>query len=171
MGGAVVCIPLEIKSDYKIFKGGNQENNLRAGTENTPAILCIKDASVLQLSTLEEKNSRLVGFKTSIENNLKEKGGIIIAENSNRLPSTTFVILPTEDIDFILMGLEEKGIIVSTGSSCKSRARDASPSLLSMGYSKEEALRAIRISTGIFTTEEEIEILNLELNKLLVNFC
>jgi hypothetical protein len=39
------------------------------------------------------------------------------------------------------------------------------------GYSKEEALRAIRISTGIFTTEEEIEILNLELNKLLVNFC
>ena len=171
MGGAVVCLPLDIKSDYKIFKGGNQENNFRAGTENTPSILSIMDASVLQLSTLEEKNKRLLRFRTSIENNLKEKGCTIIAENSNRLPSTTFVILPTEDIDFILMGLEEKGIIVSTGSSCKSRAREASPSLLSMGYTKEEALRAIRISTGYFTTEEDVEILNLELNKLLVNFC
>lgn len=170
MGGAVVCLPLEIKSEYKTFKGGNQENNFRAGTENTPSILSIKDASVLQLSTLEEKNLRLQKYKSSIENNLLKIGGTIIAEKSNRLPSTTFVILPSEDIDFILMGLEEKDIIVSTGSSCKSRAREASPSLLSMGYSREEALRAIRISTGYFTTLDEVEYLNFELTKLLINF-
>jgi cysteine desulfurase len=64
------------------------------------------------------------------------------------------------------MGLEEKGILISTGSSCKSRAREASPSLLNMGYTKEEALRAIRISTGYFTTDEEVLDLNKNINNL-----
>jgi cysteine desulfurase len=64
------------------------------------------------------------------------------------------------------MGLEEKGILISTGSSCKSRAREASTSLLNMGYTKDEALRAIRISTGYFTTEEEVLDLNKNINNL-----
>lgn len=56
-----------------------------------------------------------------------------------------------------MMGLEEAGFVVSTGSSCKSRSREPATSLLSMGFSKEEALRAIRISTGWFTTQEEVD--------------
>lgn len=166
MGAAVVCLPDSIKSNFKIFKGGNQENGNRAGTENSNAIENLKGASVLQLSSLLEKNEKLYSFKKSIEENLEELGATILSQNVERLPSTTFAILPIEDIDFVLMGLEEKGIIISTGSSCKSRAREASPSLLNMGYTKEEALRAIRISTGYFTTEEEVLDLNKNINNL-----
>jgi cysteine desulfurase len=166
MGAAVVCLPDSIKSDFKIFKGGNQENGNRAGTENSNAIENLMGASVLQLNSLIEKNEKLFSFKKSIEDNLNDLGATILSQNVERLPSTTFAILPIEDIDFVLMGLEEKGIIISTGSSCKSRAREASPSLLNMGYSKEEALRAIRVSTGYFTTEEEVLDLNKNINNL-----
>lgn len=166
MGAAVVCLPEEIKSDFKLFQGGNQENGKRAGTENSTAIENIKHASEIQLATLHAKNLRLLDFQSKIEENLIELGAIVISQSVPRLPSTTFAILPIEDIDFVLMGLEEKGIMISTGSSCKSRARDASPSLLNMGYSKEIALRAIRISTGYFTREEEVLDLNKNINNL-----
>ncbi|EMM73224.1 hypothetical protein LEP1GSC038_1381 [Leptospira weilii str. 2006001855] len=85
----------------------------------------------------------------------------------SRIPTTSFCILPTDDVDFFMMGMEEAGFVVSTGSSCKSRSREPTSSLLSMGYSKEEALRAIRISTGWFTTEEEVKELCVQIRNVL----
>lgn len=156
LGAAICCVPGELKSEFRLFKGGNQENEMRAGTENTPAILSMRDASILHLANLQNKNQRLLEFRNKIETSLNSLGCTVIGKNLERLPSTSFVILPTDDIDFILMGLEERKIIIATGSSCKSRAREASPTLLAMGYSKEEALRAVRISTGYFTKIEEV---------------
>lgn len=160
MGASLVCLDENWEDfDYKIFYGGNQENGKRAGTENSMAIQSFQDASERQFMIMEEKNFRLLKFRNQIESKMKEFGCRLIAENAPRLPSTSFMILPTEDVDFFIMGLEEKGIVISTGSSCKSRSREPSFSLLQMGYTVEEALRAIRISTGYFTTQEEINLL------------
>lgn len=160
MGASLVCLDESwTGSEYKLFYGGNQENGKRAGTENSMAIKSFKEASERQFFIMKEKNLRLLHFRNLIENKMKELGCRIIAEDAPRLPSTSFMILPTEDVDFFIMGLEEKGIIISTGSSCKSRSREPSFSLLQMGYTVEEALRAIRISTGYFTTKEEVESL------------
>ncbi|EMF44498.1 hypothetical protein LEP1GSC067_3674 [Leptospira interrogans serovar Lora str. TE 1992] len=63
--------------------------------------------------------------------------------------------------------MEEAGFVISTGSSCKSRSREPAPSLLSMGFSEEEALRAIRISTGWFTTQEEVNELCIQIQSIL----
>lgn len=158
MGASLAYAPAKyLKKDLGIFKGGNQENNHRAGTENSPAIQAFQTASKEQLATLEEKNKRLTLYKSKIEKVLKELEAEIIAPTSPRLPSTIFTLLPIEEIDFFMMGMEEANIVVSTGSSCKSRTRDPSFSLLRMGYSKEEALRAIRISSGYFTLDTEVE--------------
>lgn len=166
MGGAVTYLP-EANPKFRLFGGGNQENEHRAGTENSYAISCLQKVTEVQLLSLEEKMSRLKGFQSKLEVALESFGCEIIAKNENRLPNTSFFILPIQTVDFFLLGLEEKGIIVSTGSSCKSRAREASKSLLYMGYSEEEALRAIRISTGSFTTLEELEILIKETQDLI----
>lgn len=149
-----------LSKDIGIFSGGNQENNHRAGTENVFAIHSFRKVSEFLLQEgFSKKNERLHSYQKKIDSLLIELGAEVIAQSSLRLPSTSFSILPVEDIDFIMMGLEERRIIISNGSSCKSRAREASPSLLSMGYLEEEALKAIRISTGFFTTQEEVDFL------------
>ncbi|WP_411823061.1 cysteine desulfurase family protein [Leptospira sp. 'Mane'] len=158
LGSALSYVPGE-KTDYHVFGGGNQENGHRAGTENVQALLSFQKATEFQMGQLSEKETRLKKFQTQMETHLESLGCKIIAKNSPRLPNTSFVILPFDEIDFFLLGMEEKNIVISTGSSCKSRAREASSSLIAMGYSKEEALRCIRISTGIHTTEEEIRFL------------
>lgn len=157
--------PVKI-SEGGIFQGGNQENGHRAGTENSPAILAMAEAAKFQYEGKEEKIERLRKFRIAIETSLKELGAEIVSETSPRLASTTFSLLPVEDLDFFMMGMEEKGFALSTGSSCKSRSREPAPSLLAMGYTKEEALRAIRISTGTFTTEEEVEELLVALKEI-----
>ncbi|XDD45152.1 cysteine desulfurase family protein [Leptospira sp. WS39.C2] len=158
MGAAVTYLPVENKN-IRLFGGGNQENEHRAGTENSFAISCLQKVCEIQTNSLLEKNFKLKEFQTYIEENLESMGCEIIAKNENRLPNTTFLILPIQTVDFFLLGLEEKGIIVSTGSSCKSRAREASKSLLLMGYSEDEALRAIRISSGSFTSWDDVHSL------------
>ncbi|MCB1140863.1 MAG: aminotransferase class V-fold PLP-dependent enzyme [Leptospiraceae bacterium] len=167
MGSAVTYIPEDWRSDFKLYIGGNQENGNRAGTENTMAIAALKEVSLLQESALTEKNSRLKSFQLKIESTLLENSALIIGENSPRLPSTSFALLPIDEVDFFMMGMEEKGIVVSTGSSCKSRVREPSMSLLNMGYSEEEALKAIRISTGYFTDPIEIQCLIEEIPRTL----
>jgi cysteine desulfurase len=160
MGASLSWIsPKLFTEEVKLFRGGNQENGHRAGTENSFAIKCFHKASEIQYRNMEEKNNRLILFREEIETCLKDCGAEIVSENSNRISSTTFAILPYEDLDFLMMGLEEKNIAISTGSSCKSRARQASSTLLRMGYDKEKALKAVRISTGIFTTSEEVSYL------------
>ena len=97
MGASLTYLPSKyLKKDFGILKGGNQENNHRAGTENSPAILAFQNAAKLQLSSLKEKNERLTSYKSKIEKTLREIGAEIIAESSPRLPSTTFTLLPIE---------------------------------------------------------------------------
>lgn len=169
MGASVTYLP---KADprFQVFGGGNQENEHRAGTENTFAIECLRQVTEIQLNKLEEKNKRLGRFQSLVEKKLEALGCTIIAKSSPRLPNTTFLVLPIQSVDFFLLGMEEKGILVSTGSSCKSRAREASKSLLHMGYTEEEALRCIRISTGYFTTEEDVNALLSTIEDLLRKF-
>lgn len=169
MGAALTYLP---KPDprFHLFGGGNQENNHRAGTENIFAIECFKQVAEIQFRELETKNEKLSAFQSLIEEKLESLGCKIIAKYSPRLPNTTFLILPIQSVDFFLLGMEEKGILVSTGSSCKSRAREASKSLLYMGYSEEEALRCIRISTGYFTTEEDVKTLLTNMEDLIHKF-
>lgn len=169
MGASVTYLP-KSDSHFQVFGGGNQENEHRAGTENTFAIECLRQVAEIQLNQLEEKNKRLGEFQSHIEERFEALGCTIIAKSSPRLPNTTFLILPIQSVDFFLLGMEEKGILVSTGSSCKSRAREASKSLLYMGYTQEEALRCIRISTGYFTTKDDVNALIATAEDLIQKF-
>lgn len=138
-----------------IFEGGLQENERRAGTENLPAILSLSAAFKRQIENHTQKLS--ANRHRKIEEMLKiECDAIITAEQSNR-SNTSYVVFPKmENMDFLLMALDRENILCSTGSSCKSRTRQPSATLLRMGFSESEAMQALRFSTGYFTTDDEI---------------
>ncbi len=165
--GASLTYFENLENEFGILKGGNQENGHRAGTENSMAIESFMETSKIQLENLNTKNEKLIQFRNLIESEFKKLNIKIISENSQRLQSTIFMILPIEEIDFFMLGMEERGVLVSNGSSCKSRTREASKNLLNMGYSNEEALRAIRISMGYFTTKEEVDKLILTTSEVI----
>jgi cysteine desulfurase len=140
-----------------IFRGGLQENERRAGTENLISIISVPEAFDRQIEHSQSGSIRH-DWHDRIEEMLVTECNARIAAFGSPRNSTTYAVFPAMyNMDFLLMALDREGILCSTGSSCKSRTRQPSQTLLRMGYSREESLQALRFSTGFFTTEEEIE--------------
>lgn len=157
-GAGFVAALYSRKPAKPIFRGGLQETEKRAGTENLYSILNAADCLAWQQETLQEKNARLARFQQHIEETLvRETGAIVAAAGAPRCKNTSYLVFPhQEDMDFFFMGLDQERIVVSTGSSCKSRTRQPSSILVAMGFSRDEAMRAVRISTGAFTQEADV---------------
>lgn len=140
-----------------LFVGGNQEFQIRSGTHNLQAIyaMALKIEKIFQNFEDYERLKKLTErFEEKLKFFLKDILTIeIIGSEGERLAGTSLILFPAVAIDFFLMALDKEEIFVSTGTSCKSRSRTASPGLLSLGYSEEEALSVIRFSYGVEFSE------------------
>ena len=87
-----------------------------------------------------------MALRNLLEAGLKERGGIIVAEQSMRLPNTTMVLLPEITAEKLITQLPQYAF--STGSACTSALPKPSHVLLAMGYTENPAFSAIRFSTG-----------------------
>ena len=139
-----------------LIYGGGQESGLRSGTENVFGIAVFGDAAEKKRKNLKDnyeiaKNNKSLFLSLIKDDDLK----IITSRNSSPyIVSLSAVGLRGE---VILHMLEEKGVIVGTGSACSSRNR-YSRVLAACGYDKAVLDGALRISTTAETTEEELRI-------------
>ena len=151
-----------------LYRGGLQEEETRAGTENLLSIASMADAFCFQLENMEKKTLRLSPLHADLEGFLKDRGVTIAGEDSPRLSNTTYAVFSNvEHMNFLLMGLDQAGIVCSTGSSCKSRTRQPSRILLKMGFSEKESMQALRFSSGINTTGSDFGTLKETLAPIL----
>ena len=149
--------------------GGGQEQGLRAGTENAPAIVGFGKAAELAKSELAQRTSYLEKLKRMLEDNLNLIPGIhIFAKYANRLPNTVQFGVQGRDGEMLLMQLDQKSIAVSSGSACASGGGKPSPVLAAMGIPAELAKSAIRISLGKDNTETEVIEFNKQLKALVM---
>lgn len=166
--GAAALLVNDTENVKPVFSGGLQEFEKRAGTENPAAIASLADSAV-RLSENYDNLMQVTGYaQKKLEEAVRQNVGIIIGESSPRLTNTTYALFThLQNMDFTLIALDQEEVVCSTGSSCKSRTRQPSQTLLSMGYREEEALTALRFSTGLFTTKEEIDIFTEKLPSIL----
>jgi cysteine desulfurase len=76
-----------------------------------------------------------------------------------RLPNTSNIAFDFIEAEAILMMLDQAGICASSGSACTTGSLDPSHVLIAMGCSVERARGSIRLSLGIYNTEEEVDYL------------
>ncbi len=145
--------------------GGGQENRIRSGTENVPAIMGLARALELAQTDRESENTRL----SELRNYLWEHAQRLIPKlvlnghPTNRLPNNlNFTILDIEG-EAALLYLDEYGISCSTGSACTSTSLDPSHVILAMGKPYEFAHGSLRFTLGHSTTKEDIDHLLLVL--------
>ena len=140
-----------------VVYGGKQENGLRSGTENVPAICGFAEAARVRFSRMEDstrhisymKERLLYGLNSRIEN-------VVVNSPQNSIYSILNVSFPGLKSEVLLHILETKGIYVSTGSACNSKKK-LSYVLKEMGIKDNVIDGAIRISLCEFVTEEEID--------------
>ncbi len=151
---------LYIKKGTKIKRlldGGPQEKRLRAGTENIAGIVGFAKASGLIKKEDIEKMTKLRDYL--MEELLKIPNTVLNGSRKNRLCNNVNVSFKYIEGEALLMKLNEKGIMVSTGSACSSHELKPSHVLLAISLNPADAHGSIRTTLSKYTTKQEIDYL------------
>ena len=142
-----------------IVFGGEQQKNVRSGTENVPGIAGLGLAAKLIYQDLDEKVARMRELKAHFIEGVQEIEDITIhglydETSAPHIISVGFAGIRSE---VLLHALEEKGIYVSSGSACASNHPQISGVLKGIGAGQEYLDATLRFSMSEFTTPEEID--------------
>jgi cysteine desulfurase len=150
-----------------LLHGGGQERGLRGGTENLAGIVGFGTAAELARIELDARAALLLRLRERFEGGLRALPGLtIFGEGAPRLPNTVQFALRGWEGEALLMALDRRDIAVSSGSACASGKGEPSHVLLGMGWPREIAYGAIRVSFGVNNTEAEVERLLAVLREL-----
>jgi cysteine desulfurase len=141
-----------------LLRGGGQELNRRAGTENVAGIAGFGAAAKAALDELEDEAVRVRGLRDQLESGLRQTpGAIFFADTAPRLPNTTLFTVPGLRAETAVIGFDLAGIAVSSGAACSSGKVQPSHVLQAMGFGPEIAQGAVRLSLGWSTSEADVD--------------
>ena len=141
-----------------ILFGGGQQNGLRSGTENVPAIAGLAKAIEIVYSKLDREVEELYQIKEAFVEGVKQIPDVFVNGHSGRdgAPHVVSVSFQGVRSEVLLHALEDKGVYVSAGSACSAHKPQPSATLQAMGIDKELLGSTIRFSFSAFTTMDEI---------------
>ena len=164
-GVGLLYIKEEYQDRFKPLIYGHQEGGLRGGTENVAGIIGMAKALELVYKNWQKSKNRIIKCRTKIENFLsKNKIRYSSAEN---IINITFKELNAQTAVRLF---DKNKIAISAGSACNSGNDEPSTALLYYGYSRDEALRTIRVSLGSQNTIKEARRFNRVLRKIIDNY-
>ena len=137
--------------------GGNQENGMRPGTVNVPAMVGFGFAAEIAKNELQKTSEELLLLRTNFEGQLQALEDVqITAKDQDRLPNTISFSVHNVDGDALYRRMNR--IVISRGSACTSNIIDASHVLTAMGFEERLALATYRVSLGRTTTQQDMNL-------------
>jgi cysteine desulfurase len=141
-----------------VLRGGGQELSRRAGTENVAGIAGFGAAATSALAGLPEEARRIGELRARLEAGLRQTAGVIVfSDSTQRLPNTTLFTVPGLKAETAVIGFDLAGIAVSSGSACSSGKVQPSYVLEAMGFDRETAQGAVRLSMGWSTRDADVD--------------
>ena len=140
--GGVPCEPL--------VHGGGQEHGTRSGTENVAFAVALATA----LSLSEAGRAAAAGGTAEVRDRFighvleRVPGAVLTGHPVRRLPGIASFCLPGTSGESVLLELERRSIICSSGSACAAGSDEPSEVLTAMGIERSVAQTALRFSFG-----------------------
>jgi cysteine desulfurase len=139
-----------------LLRGGSQERNRRAGTENVAGIAGFGRAAQIARQRQAEDSARLGTLRDDLEARLLALPGTQRNGDGPRVANTTNISFAEVDAESLLMALDLAGIAVSTGAACAAGAIEPSHVLRGMGLPVARVQGSVRFSLGRATTADDI---------------
>jgi cysteine desulfurase len=142
-----------------MLRGGPQERERRAGTQNVAGVVAMAAAAEANARDREEANRRVMELSTRLVEGILGAVGHVHQAVAPGLRIDAICNLGIEGVEGeeLLMVLDELGVCASVSSACASGAIEPSHVLLAMGRSIEEAKHHVRLSLGHGTTQADID--------------
>jgi cysteine desulfurase len=142
-----------------ILFGGHQERKLRPGTHNVTGIVGLGKAVEVAARDMEAEGKKMKVLRDRLWDGIKGRVPHIRMNGHpvERLNNTLNVSFEFVEGESLILGLDDQGICVASGSACTSDSLEPSHVLTGMGLSPEVAHGSLRFSLGRDNTEEEID--------------
>ena len=144
-----------------LLRGGGQERNMRAGTENIYGIAALAKAMEMAYEHLEEETKYIKGLKSYMIEKLKsEVAGVEFYANCTDLDNSLYTVLSvsfpvTKIAEMLLFNLDIMGVACSGGSACSSGSSNGSHVLAAIA--PDSVRPGVRFSFSKYNTKEEID--------------
>ena len=143
-------IPLE-----PLLHGGGQESGRRSGTENVAAAVGMAAALGLAGGDASETIALRDHFIAQVLDEVPD--AVLTGHPGERLPGTASFVFPGTSGEAILLELEARGIVCSSGSACAAGSDEPSHVLTAMGFDGPVAQTAVRFTFGGDTSAEDLD--------------
>jgi cysteine desulfurase len=153
LGGPPGIGALLVKDLGTLEPVGGQEKGYRRGTQDVPSALAFAAA----LAAKPYDMDRLAGLRARLDEGVKASGGVIVGEESPRIPTIGAVAMPGASNASLLVQFDLAGMAISAGSACSSGKMKESAVLAAMGVAPEIANSFLRISFGPSTSESDVD--------------
>jgi cysteine desulfurase len=142
-----------------LLDGGIQEGGRRGGTENVPGIVGLGKAAELAGADITARIKQMTPLRDRLLTELPAKieHVVITGHPQNRLPGHASFCVEFIEGEAMLMLLNSRGIAVSSGSACTSRALKASHVLIALGLSHEIAQGSVLFTLGLDSVPDDID--------------
>jgi len=144
-----------------LLHGGGQERELRSGTENVAWAVALATAveHVISVSASRGSTNRglIESILTAIPSARLTGTAFSTSSTSARHPGICSFVFPGVNGETLLLELEQRGVIVSSGAACAAGKDEPSHVLIACGYDEDTARTSVRFSLGHETTDEDID--------------
>lgn len=142
-----------------LLDGGVQEGGRRSGTENVAGIVGMGKAAELAVRDMGERSVYLRSLRDALIAGLPARMEHVqlTGHPAQRLPWNASFVVEFIEGEGMLLFLDQKGVAVSSGSACTSRALKGSHVLSAMGIPPEKAQGSILFSFAPRNTIQDVE--------------
>jgi cysteine desulfurase len=139
-----------------LLLGGAQERARRGGVENVAAIAGFGAAATELAGSLaaEAASARWLTDRVLAEAPARIPGLAVFGDPVERVPHLVCLGVDGVEAEPVLLGLDQRGVAVHSGSACSSETFEPSPVLRAMGVDADHSLR---VSVGWNTGPAEVE--------------
>ncbi|MGI8686185.1 MAG: cysteine desulfurase family protein [Acidimicrobiales bacterium] len=143
-----------------ILHGGGQERDRRSGTHNVAGIVGMAAAMRATVAGREATVARVGALRDRLADGLLAAvpGTVETGVRADRIAGSCHLRFPGIESEALLILLDDAGLCASAGSACASGALEPSHVLAAMGVPRDEALAGLRLSLGVTTTDDEVDL-------------
>ncbi|MFN2606614.1 MAG: cysteine desulfurase family protein [Acidimicrobiales bacterium] len=140
-----------------LLRGGDQERARRAGAENVAGIVGFGAAAEVLCGRLapeaadaRRRTDRVLGLTAAVD------GVRVYGDPVARAPHLVCLGVDGVEAEAVVLGLDQAGVAVHSGSACSSESLEPSPVLEAMGV---DARHSVRVSVGWGSTDADVDAL------------
>ncbi len=146
-----------------LITGGEQQGEVRPGTENTGGIAAFGAAAQRANPNQDQMHKFRLSLKERIQREIEDT--VVNGSDEHNSGSVLNISFLGVKAEILLHALETHGIYVSTGSACSSHKPQPSHVLVAMGCDKKTVEGALRISFSVPISEQDEDKLIFALKK------